>query len=56
MNNFIPTCTEKYDKDIEEGLELLLSFVMAKNMHIEYRKILKDYQEQKNNVKREKNT
>ena len=42
MNDLIPTFTEKYDKDIEEGLESLPSFVMAKNIYAEYRKMLKE--------------
>ena len=42
MNNLIHTFAEKYDKDIKERLELLPSFVIAKNMHAEYRKMLKD--------------
>ena len=45
LNDLIPAFAEKYDKDIEEGLEPLLSFIIAKNMHTTYRKILKDRQE-----------
>ena len=54
INDLIPTFAEKYNKNIEEGLEPLLSFAMAKNMHVECRKMLKDRQEQKVSVKKRK--
>ena len=54
MNDLIPAFADKYDKDIQEGLEPLPSFVMVKTMHVECRKMLKERQEQKDNVKKRK--
>ena len=42
MSDLIPAFADKYNKDTQEGLELLLLFIMAKNIHMQYQKMLKE--------------
>ena len=55
MNDIIPFLAETYDQHVNQDLVPLPSFLVAKNTHDDYQKMLKERLEEINNKKNVKN-
>ena len=51
MNDLIPSFFKKFDEEIKKGLDPLPSFSMENSINEEHQKILREFQEQKDNEK-----